>query len=187
MQIKNKGNTVSNNSKLMMEKALLKLMEIEKYEEITIQEITDNACLSRRTFYRNYSSKDEIIVGCYMKIWTQYENVITKEEDLSLPNVAKVLFTVMKKHIDFLLLCNRQKLLHLFLPKVDEDLPIIFEKFKGSKMNFSKECIEYALTFSTGGFVRILVKWLQEGAKKTPEEMGALVKNFVLISNYNIK
>jgi AcrR family transcriptional regulator len=51
-----------------MENALLQLLETENFQEITIQEITDRARVSRRTFYRNYSSKEEILEGSFNKI-----------------------------------------------------------------------------------------------------------------------
>jgi hypothetical protein len=50
MSCKNKGNPVSNKSKLCMENTLLKLMQTENYQKITIQEITDNAGLSDELF-----------------------------------------------------------------------------------------------------------------------------------------
>lgn len=37
------------------------------------------------------------------------------------------------------------------------------------------EHIDYALTFQTGGFISILIKWLSKGAKETPEEMANIV------------
>ncbi|WP_315069404.1 TetR/AcrR family transcriptional regulator [uncultured Clostridium sp.] len=181
---KNKGNTVSNQSKLWMEDALLKLMETENYREITIQEITDNARLSRRTFYRNYSSKDEILEGCFYKIWLEYRSVIVQETDLSLPSIATIFFAVMKKHFVFLSLVNRHHLLPLFLLKIDELLPPAFDEVKGKNMPFSKESIQYALTFSTGGFMRILIQWVNDSKQKSPEEMAAMVKDFISIFNY---
>ena len=185
LQIKNKGNTVSDRSKLWMENALLKLMKNENYEEITIQEITDNAGLSRRTFYRNYFSKDEIIKGYFYKIWLEYESLIRKQKNyLSLPNVAEIFFSVMKKHIDFLKLADRNHLFPLFLSEFDKLLPPIFEELKGKNMAFSKESIRYALIFSTGGFLRILEEWIKDGAKKSPEEMSDIVKNIISICNY---
>lgn len=93
------------------------LMQTENYREITIQEITDNAGLSRRTFYRNYFSKDEILEGCFYKIWLEYESLIRQQIDLTLPNIARIFFTVMKKHFDFLSLVNRHHLLPLFFFK----------------------------------------------------------------------
>ncbi|MBX4265704.1 TetR/AcrR family transcriptional regulator [Clostridium estertheticum] len=185
MSVKNKGNSVSNQSKLWMEDALLKLMQAKNYHEITIQEITDNAGLSRRTFYRNYFSKDEILEGCFYKIWLEYESIIRKQIDLTLPNIARIFFSVMKKHFDFLSLINRHHLLSLFLSKVDELLPPAFDEVKGEKMPFPKENIQYALTFSTGGFMRILIRWLNDSTQKSPEEMATIVKDFVSICNYS--
>ncbi|WP_160687650.1 TetR/AcrR family transcriptional regulator [Clostridium sp. C2-6-12] len=184
MNGKNKGNTVSNQSKLWMENALLKLMETENYREITIQEITDNAGLSRRTFYRNYSSKDEILEGCFYKIWLEYRAAVLEETELSLPNIATVFFKVMKKHLAFLSLVNRHQLLPLFLQKIDELLPPAFDEVKGREMPFSKETIQYALTFSTGGFMRILIRWLNDSKQKSPEEMARMMKDFISIFNY---
>lgn len=185
MSCKNKGNPVSNKSKLWMEDTLLKLMQTENYQEITIQEITDNAGLSRRTFYRNYSSKDEIIEGCFYKIWLEYRSLISQQIDLSLPNIARVFFTVMKKHLDFLSLVNRHQLLPLFLARVDELLPPAFDVVNGESMPISKESIQYALAFSTGGFMRILVRWLNDSAQKSPEEMAVIVEDFISICNYS--
>jgi len=184
MSGKNKGNPVSNQSKLWMEDALLKLMQTEKYQEITIQEITDNARLSRRTFYRNYSSKNEILEGYFYKIWLEYRSLILQQIDLSLPNITRVFFTLMKKHLDFLLLVNRHRLLPIFLTKVDALLPLTFDVVKGERMPFPKDSIQYALAFSTGGFMHILIRWLNDGAQKSPEEMAAVVKDFILICNY---
>lgn len=184
MSGKNKGNPVSNQSKQWMEDALLKLMQTENYKEITIQEITDAAGLSRRTFYRNYFSKEEILEGCFYKIWLEYESLIRKQTDLTLPNIAKVFFTVMQKHFNFLSLINRHHLLPIFLSKVDEFLPPTFDELKGKKMPFPKESIQYALIFSTGGFMRILIRWMNDSEQKPPEEMAAVVKDLISICNY---
>lgn len=184
MSKKNIGNPVSNRSKLWMERTLLTLMQTENYQEITIQEITDHAGLSRRTFYRNYSSKDEIIEECFYRIWFEYRSLILQQTDLSLPIIARVFFTVMKRHLDFLSLVNRHQLLPLFLAKVDELLPPSFYAIKGENAPFSKESIQYALTFSTGGFMRILIRWLNDGVQKSPDEMAAIVEDFISICNY---
>jgi AcrR family transcriptional regulator len=184
MSDKNIGNPRSEQSKLWMEEALLKLMVTENYNDITIQEITDHAGLSRRSFYRNYSSKDEILIGCFYKIWLEYRAQIEKESDLSLPGIAKIFFTEMEKHTDFLTLVNRQHLLPLLLGKVNQLLPQTFYEVKGDKLSVSKKSIEYALTFSTGGFMHILVHWLNDNAEKSPEEMADILRDFIFLCNF---
>lgn len=184
MPNENKGNAKANQSKLWMENALLKLMKTEIYQEITIQEITDHAGLSRRTFYRNYSTKDEILEGYFYKIWLEYRELLLQQTDLSLVNIAMIFFTQMQKHRDFLSLVNRHHLLPLFLVKIDELLPPAFNEVKGRALPYSKESIQYALSFSTGGFMRILIRWLNDSVQKTPEEMAAIIKDYISICNY---
>lgn len=184
MSDKNKGNAKSDQSKQWIEEALLKLMHTDNYHEITIQEITDHAGLTRRTFYRNYSSKDEILKGCFYRIWQEYMSLIKLQTDLSLPNISKVFFSLMLKHMDFLSLVNRHQLIPLFLTDINELLPLAFDEFKGDAMPFSKESIQYALTFSIGGFMRILVMWLNDSEPKSPEKMAAIIKDCVLIFSF---
>lgn len=181
---KNKGNRKSDNSKVWMEETLLKLMEKEEYGKITIQEITDYSGLSRRTFYRNYSSKDDIIKEYFAKIWSEYEEAVRRQNDLSFPNIAKVLIEVMARHIGFLRLINRHNLLTLALAETDKLLPLTFEEVKGKTIPFSQENISYALAFGTGGFMRLLVKWLGEDRLKSSEEIASIVKDVLQIINY---
>ena len=42
--------------------ALLRLMQEKKYESISITDITTLAGVSRMAYYRNYKSKDEILI-----------------------------------------------------------------------------------------------------------------------------
>jgi Transcriptional regulator len=184
MSSKNKGNQKSNQSKEWMENTLLKLMQTEAYEDISIQEITDHAGLSRRTFYRNYSTKDEILEGILYKIWQEYEVSIRTESDLSLPNVAKILFTVMSGHVELLKLLNQHNLLPACLSKIVSLLPPAFYELKGTAMPFDKASISFALAFSMGGFIQILIKWLNEDQQKTPDEMAATMNDILKIAVY---
>lgn len=181
---KNKGNLKSYKSKVWMEETLIKLMDKEEYGEITIQEITDYSGLSRRTFYRNYSSKDEIIKGHFAKIWSEYEEAVRSQSDLSMPNIAKMLIEVMTGHIGFLRLISRHHLLPLILAETDELLPLTFKDVKGKTIPFNQESINYALAFGTGGFMRLLVKWLDEDCLKSPEEIANVAKDILKILNY---
>lgn len=177
----NKGNPVSDRSKRELEAALLQLMRTEDYAEITIQEIAYHAGLSRRTFYRNFSSKEEILSACFDRIWAGYRERIVTEPDLSLPNITWVLFTHMESQRDILMTVNRHNLLPLFQARVDELLPKAFHEARGEVSSLSAETLRYALAFSAGGFMRILVLWLNDGCRKSPDEMAVIVKDFLSI------
>lgn len=186
MPVKNKGNPVSDQSKQWMEDSLLQLMRTEKFTEITIQEITDHANLSRRTFYRNFESKEDILKGRFSKIWSEYEQNLRRMENRSASRVGLMFFSVMQEHFDFLALVNRQNLLPLFLAEVDELFPDLFHDIKGSRLPYSAESIQYALAFSTGGFMRILTKWLNDRPLKSPQEMSGIVEDIIKIATYPV-
>jgi len=175
----NKGNPVSDRSKRELEAALLDLMHTENYAEITIQEIAYRAGLSRRTFYRNFTSKEEILVGCFDRIWNGYRERIVTEPDLSLPNITRVFFTYMQTHRDILITVNRHNLLPIFQARVDILLPQAFHEARGDVPSLPTETLRYALAFSAGGFMRILILWLNDGCRKSPDEMATIVKGFL--------
>jgi AcrR family transcriptional regulator len=177
----NKGNPVSDRSKRELETALLQLMRTGNYAEITIQEIAYHAGLSRRTFYRNFTSKEEILDVCFDRIWAGYRERIVTEPDLSLPNITRVFFTHMQTYQDILLAVNRHNLLPIFQARVDVLLPRAFHEARGDVTSLSDETIRYALAFSAGGFMRILILWLNDGCRKSPDEMAAIVKGFLSI------
>lgn len=56
-----KENPLTVQSKQWILEALLKLMEEKNYEKITIKELTARADLDRKTFYRNFRSKEEVL------------------------------------------------------------------------------------------------------------------------------
>jgi len=56
-------NVTSEMMKGYMADALLILMGSKDYADISIGEITEKAGVNRSTFYRNYNSKDAIIVS----------------------------------------------------------------------------------------------------------------------------
>ena len=48
-------------SKKAISSALLKVMEIYSYNEITVTQITQEAGLSRKTFYRHFNDKEQVL------------------------------------------------------------------------------------------------------------------------------
>ena len=175
MSEKNKGNTKALQSQKFIEEALFKLMEKEPYHKITIQEIADMAQLSRRTFYRNYGVKEDVILGYFHRICKEYEANLRIADNLSLSGIATVFFSTMQKHLDFLFLINKNNLVELLIREMDVFLLPLHQELKGKSYDDDLELTRIALTFSIGGFGRILVLWLNEGAKKTPEELAMLL------------
>ncbi|MBF4691876.1 TetR/AcrR family transcriptional regulator [Fusibacter ferrireducens] len=176
MQNHSKENPSARRSKQMLVSALLKLMEKEEFHLITIQEITDEAVLSRRTFYRHFTQKEDILNYHFEAISDQYVQMLMEADDLKLPTISKVLFTFWAQHIDMLRLLHKHNLLFLVLLSMNKQLPLIYDYFKTQRYEFGDvESTRYALAYSAGGFWNMLVLWLEEDTPKTPEALSEII------------
>lgn len=177
----NKSNhSLSLQSKKWFSEALQNLMKHKKYSEITISELAQKAGLDRKTFYRNFETKDDIIRFYLDGTCRDYIHNLRREPRLTTYSVAKAYFTTCKKHADFLYLLDKNDLLPLLLIAFDSYLPMLHKMFENedSKENPVYES-EYALSFFTGGFWNISIKWIRNGGKETPEEMAEIVENLM--------
>lgn len=179
MEKKCKSNPISVQSKKWIVEALLKLLEQKPYDEVTITEIVSKAQLARCTFYRNFNSKEDVLNLYIQKLVVQYIRLLKKEKVLNVYNGARVFFNFWKKYIDFLILMDKNNLLYMILQKYSSYLPTIHKLVKADKKYENDEILEYVLTFSAGGFSNMLIKWVNDGAKKSPDEMASLVSRIL--------
>lgn len=156
--------------------ALLALMEEKAYKDISITEICTRADLSRRTFYRLFESKEDILKEYIETLCLQYFELFKEQEDISLVNVANVFFSFWQKYKEFLLMLYGQNLIHIVLFGFNELLPNIYVNYKAHLLQTKdKKSIEYLAFYNAGGFWNLLFKWLEDGCTKTPGEMSVIV------------
>ncbi len=68
-----------------LRKAFLELVLQKPYEDITIQDITDQADMARITFYRHYRDKEELLLDCLEGL---YHELIQYLPELSIERVS---------------------------------------------------------------------------------------------------
>ncbi len=56
----------------LLQKALIALISEREYNTITIQDIVKRAQLGRTTFYQHYTGKDELFISCHEAIVSQF-------------------------------------------------------------------------------------------------------------------
>lgn len=182
-------NPIAQQSKEWIKDSLFHLMENNEYSKITISEIADTAQLHRRTFYRNFKTKDDVISFYLETLCQNYIELLKEEENLSLPNITRVFFSFWSNHLDFLLLLEKNNLLHFLLEKLNESLPTIYRVLKNEKNEYSyDEDLRYVLAYSVGGYWNTLKLWLKEGASRDPVELSEIFEkamriNFAYISD----
>ncbi|MDC7224868.1 MAG: TetR/AcrR family transcriptional regulator [Spirochaetales bacterium] len=178
-----KINPLAQQSREWIRESLFQLMEEGEYSRITISEITAHARLSRRTFYRNFATKEDVISYYFETLCGQYIDLLGEEESLTLPNITRVFFSFWLRHKEFLKLMDKNHLCPLLLEQFNEKLPSIYDLFKGRSEGYAdEEEIKFVLFYSIGGYWNTLLLWLKEGAKKEPRELAEMIERAVLLN-----
>lgn len=153
--------------------ALLKLMQIKPYSEITITELSEYAQYDRRTFYRQFKSKDDILCLHCATLLNEMAKSMKQKGTLTPYSGFLSYFEFWARHRDFLTLLDRHGLMNFLGEKqeyliyqhvgklVHDDLP--------EKLSDTSEFSQFSFFFTQGGLWYSLCFWVRSGMKQTPE------------------
>ncbi|MGG5315265.1 TetR/AcrR family transcriptional regulator [Enterococcus sp. AZ072] len=158
-------------SKQMITQALIDLMGEKAYTKITITEIVTTAQIARKTFYRNFTSKDEVLAEYIEVLFKQYQNQLSHSSVFTIHEAVLTYFTFWQNHRVFIQLLIQNNLAHLVLEAYEKYLPIIDKIHQHSDLAQS-DYYDYSIAFSAGGFWWLLCTWIRKGAVESPKEMA---------------
>ena len=108
-------NITTHMMKEYISKSLLILMAQKDFLNITINEITDKAGVNRSTYYRNFSSKEDIVKFYFSNIMQNYLDEYKTSKNHSFENYMLTLFKHFHKYKKELLLIYKNGLAYLTL------------------------------------------------------------------------
>ncbi|MBQ6304541.1 MAG: TetR/AcrR family transcriptional regulator [Clostridiales bacterium] len=160
----NTNGLIAEQSKKTIAKAMLKVMKIYDYKEITVTQITQEAQVSRKTFYRHFRDKDEVLKHLFDSLYQECISSITNRGIHHYWDVVQCFFDFWEKHSETLKLMNQSNLLpQLF----EESYGRSFEVFRSVKSEdiaeHYKAQLPYLLAYSIGGMNSMLIKWIENG------------------------
>ena len=163
--------------------SLIKLMQEKSFNSISIGEITKLADLDRTTFYRNFDSKEDILNVGISNIKNKYIKALNNSPSLTMDYVSYVFFNICYEEIDLLKLLHSHGLSSLLLDQFNDILPQLHISVKNKfHYQINDEYMIFALYYNTGGFLNILMKWIEGGCTESTDE---LVSSFIEISKFN--
>lgn len=155
--------------------ALMQLLENRPLSAITVSELTERAGVSRMTFYRNYSSKEDVFVQHLKDLLEQYraESVAMHQENrpYSLPHMLHC-FEYFNAHRKFLDCLFRSGLSGLFLSALED---YVLSRWNVDPDNPAQY---YALHAFSGALFSVYIAWSNRGARETPEEMVEMLEHY---------
>ncbi|MGX7109442.1 TetR/AcrR family transcriptional regulator [Facklamia miroungae] len=171
-----KKNKQKERSSLWIIEALFLLMKNKPFHEITITEITEKAGISRLTYYRNFNSKEDIILRYYDIMFEDFllmfDNI--NKEELDLKKLIIMSFDRFEENHDQALLLIRDDLTHLLLAPFSNYITRALEKINiPSSLNY------FQLKFIEGGLFYTLFNWTKDSKNYTPEQLADNILDIV--------
>lgn len=172
-----KENPLSLQSKQWIVSALLSLMDEKDFNAISIKELAERAGLDRKTFYRNFHTKEEVLFLKLQGLCQLYIEKLQALPHISAYTLSKAYFDICASNVHFFLLLNRHNLLPLALLKFNEYLPVLNDLFLSNPAYRNKS--KYELVYQAGGFWNVTIRWLNDGGKETPEELARIMSTIM--------
>ena len=150
-----------------LQRKLIKLLESKPVEKITIPEIAGLAGVGRTTYFRNFSSKEEVLSFKLIILWERWteEKSIEKKKSFNTEN-ALTFFQFNYSIKPLLELLFRQNL-----------QSALFRSFYEYMMpDHSADPVDsYTSSFYSYGLFGLLDEWISRGFAETPEQMNEIV------------
>lgn len=164
-------------SKQKMAQALLRLMEQYDYKEITVTQIAQEARLSRKTFYRLFSDKDDVLAVFFDGLFHEYFSQI---QALNVPHyweVMQLFFDFWETRKELLFLLQKNHLLSRVFEQSYQYSMQIFTFVRSQEIvdSFSLS-LPYILAYSVGGLHSMLLKWVERGMDIPSADLIAQLK-----------
>lgn len=153
--------------------ALIKLTKEKPLSSISVSELTEKAGVSRMTYYRNYSSKEEILRSYMNQIVTAYREDLDKmKTPETYGSYDRILhcFRYFEKYQDFLNCLLKIGMGNILLNALSSYLLDTYYK------DSSDITLYYTLQAYAGALFNIYMAWMKNGAKESVEELAAIVQ-----------
>ena len=151
-----------------MAESLFRLLQRKAFADISISEITDKAGVNRATYYRNFTSKEEIVRFYLRGIMGSFLEEYETHDEISLETYLFGLFSHFFTYRLQLLALYQNGLSHLFLDVFNE----LFEERQSEK--FHDPETQFNLFYHIGGIYHFFVLWLAHDMKETPAHLAKI-------------
>ena len=154
-----------------LEIALFELLENKSIDEISITELVRKAGVSRSAFYRNYETKDALMISISQNAFDRICDFI-KSNGFS-ENKIDIFYSFFKA------IKRNEKNFRIYLNSPFKMEQLVGEVIKPSKTN--KE--HYEIVAKEGAFYNVLVNWFNNGMKESEMEMAKICSD--ILNFYN--
>lgn len=171
-------------TKTLLINALISLLEIKSFKDITVKDLCDAADINRGTFYLHYKDIYDLIGQIEQDIMNQLETMISLHTPEELNNNPYTLIC------DIFQFTHQNSALCRTLLSQNGDISFLMKIKNLCRDRFIEVCsysfheenprqLEYSYNFIASGCVGLIESWLFSEHPESPEEMAALANNII--------
>ena len=150
--------------------SLMHLMSKKNFSDITVTDIITHAKVARASYYRYFSSKEDLIVSLTSDIMENFSNGLeiagyrydSKEGIL-------LAFRLFRLYRLFILRVHKAGLASIYQEIFDDYLVRMAGNMKCSDIN------RYLLYYFSGALYNVFIKWVENGMREDCEQMAMLI------------
>lgn len=153
---------IAEQSKKKIADALLAVMKQYDYKEITITQLAQEAKLSRKTFYRLFGDKDDVLSYLFETMYIDCFAYMKSRQAQSYWDIVQCYFDFWEERRSILQLFKQSSLLAVLFDGAYQYSFRIFEYAHSKNVadQFSAH-LSYLLAYSVGGIHSMLLKWVE--------------------------
>ena len=152
--------------------AMLKLMNTKEFKAISVSELVRRAGVSRQSFYRNYKTKEDVVI--------EIKETITRRlsERLNDPAYSD---NPKQWFLDLFSVIRANNSVVAMLEKADqfETKPTGIPFFVENRLNLKEPQLHYSIIGTMGAVNAIALNWFNNGMKESDDEMADICMHFV--------
>ena len=161
--------------------ALFALLENSNYEDITILEIAGACDITRRTIYRHFRTKEEILQYSFTEYANRLSEYIIQKEPKDFRWLCILYFSFWEEHIDYLDTLRNAGILYKFGDCFEGLVHLMGGRIKHQNRMTDQDYQRYLerykfhFAYRTAGFWRVTELWSSEENRRGPMEMAEIM------------
>ncbi|WP_201331197.1 TetR/AcrR family transcriptional regulator [Lactobacillus nasalidis] len=173
-------------SKAKIRQALIDLVPVTGFQQLTVSQLCQKAGINRGTFYLNYLDKDDLLRQTESDFFAGVQKILGKNEAAS----SKELFSKAAILELIVYIKQNEALVTVFFKsdlaaRTEYRLQeIMTEVFSSRHANLTNPAIKqpYASRLVFGGLATIFTLWVQRGMRESPEEISRILDQYRRLS-----
>lgn len=149
--------------------AMFDLMHEKSFSDITITELIKRAGVARASYYRNYSSKEDILETLMDDVLEYYRAGIAEDEPFFCYDNLLRSFQFFRNFSRYIIDLYRSGFAYILMEKLNQFHESIVGIMPANSIS------RYEIYAYMGALFNIGIRWLQDGQKETPEEMASFL------------